>query len=183
MLNGANNGLKEEMIINTLKELLSDHSCVMLNLKPSNNEKEFQEKLEKIIYTYEKGKENPEIKKELENLDIWCKETAKKDNLHVFKNIGQIIKHSFKALANIGNKKAFKKEQKEVGIYMDAITHANKNTKQTLERIRATINKHKSPLPHSITYPQEYIAKKQARICRKINNNYSKLLNVSIIVH
>ncbi|XLM34397.1 MAG: hypothetical protein QFX12_03225 [Rickettsia africae] len=27
---------------------------------------------------------------------------------------------------------------------MDAITHANKNTKQTLERIRATINKHKS---------------------------------------
>ncbi|MEG8229842.1 hypothetical protein O6R16_01895 [Candidatus Rickettsia tasmanensis] len=36
---------------------------------------------------------------------------------------------------------------------MDAITHANKNTKQTLERIRATINKHKSPLPHSITTP------------------------------
>lgn len=31
---------------------------------------------------------------------------------------------------------------------MDAITHANKNTKQTLERIRTTINKHKSPLPH-----------------------------------
>ncbi|KJV98147.1 hypothetical protein RAMDARK_0032 [Rickettsia amblyommatis str. Darkwater] len=29
---------------------------------------------------------------------------------------------------------------------MDTITHANKNTKQTLERIRATINKHKSLL-------------------------------------
>ncbi|MFV9936235.1 MAG: hypothetical protein AB8U84_03120 [Rickettsia endosymbiont of Haemaphysalis japonica] len=56
-------------------------------------------------------------------------------------------------MANIGNKEAFKKEQKEVGIYMDAITHANKNTKQTLERIRATINKHKSPLSHSITTP------------------------------
>ncbi|MFV0273346.1 MAG: hypothetical protein AB8U53_05500 [Rickettsia aeschlimannii] len=137
MLNGANNGLKEEMIINILKELSSDHSGVILNLKPSNNEKEFKEKLEKIINTYEKGKENPEIKKELENLDIWCKETAKKDNSHVFKNIGQVIKHSFKALANIGNKEVFKKEQKEVGIYMDAITHANKNTKQTLERIKA----------------------------------------------
>ncbi|KJV61250.1 hypothetical protein [Rickettsia amblyommatis] len=49
-------------------------------------------------------------------------------------------------MANIGNKEAFKKEQKEVGIYMDTITHANKNTKQTLERIRATINKHKSLL-------------------------------------
>ncbi|WP_103897473.1 hypothetical protein [Rickettsia fournieri] len=109
MLNGANNGLKEEMIINTLTELSSDHSGVMLNLKPSNNEKEFKEKLEKIINTYEKGKANPEIKKELENLDIWCTETAKKDNLHVFKNIGQVIKHSFKALANIGNKEAFKK--------------------------------------------------------------------------
>ncbi len=35
---------------------------------------------------------------------------------------------------------------------MEVITHANKNTKQTLEHIRATIiNKHKSPLPHSIT--------------------------------
>ncbi|WP_231920471.1 hypothetical protein [Rickettsia japonica] len=140
--------LKEEMMINTLTELSSDHSGVMLNLKPSNNEKEFKEKLEKIINTYEKGKANPEIKKELENLDIWCTETAKKDNLHVFKNIGQVIKHSFKALANIGNKEAFKKEQKEVGIYKDAITHANKNTKQTLERIRATINKNKSPLLH-----------------------------------
>ncbi|WP_261368704.1 hypothetical protein [Rickettsia argasii] len=42
MLNGANNGLKEEMIINTLTELSSDHSGVMLNLKPSNNEKEFK---------------------------------------------------------------------------------------------------------------------------------------------
>ncbi|WP_430931553.1 hypothetical protein ACE5D9_04915 [Rickettsia sp. 2024-CO-Wats] len=145
------------MIINTLKELSSGHSGVMLNLKSSNNEKEFKEKLEKIINTYEKRKENPdnkkaisqEIKKELENLDIWRKETAKKDNSHVFKNIGQVIKHSFKALANIGNKEAFKKEQKEVGIYMD--THANKNTKQTLERIRATINKHNFPLSYSIT--------------------------------
>ncbi|AFB29554.1 hypothetical protein [Rickettsia rickettsii] len=124
MLNGANNGLKEEMIINTLTELSSDHSGVMLNLKPSNNEKEFKEKLEKIINIYEKWNANPEnkkaisqeLKKELENLDIWCKETAKKDNSHVFKNIGQVIKHSFKALANIGNKEAFKKEQKEVGI-------------------------------------------------------------------
>ncbi|WP_233418927.1 hypothetical protein [Rickettsia tamurae] len=123
LLNGDNNGLKEEIIINILKELSSDHSDVMLNLKPSNNEKEFKEKLDKIINTYEKGKENPEnkkaisqeIKKELENLDTWCKETAKKDNSHVFKNIGQVIKHSFKALANIGNKEAFKKEQKEVG--------------------------------------------------------------------
>ncbi|KJV96667.1 hypothetical protein RPATATE_0208 [Rickettsia parkeri str. Tate's Hell] len=35
----------------------------MLNLKPSNNEKEFKEKLEKIINTYEKWKENPENKK------------------------------------------------------------------------------------------------------------------------
>ncbi len=67
---------------------------------------------------------------------------------------------------------------------MDAITHANKNTKQTLERIRATINKHKSSLPHFLLLlPRKYIAKKQARICRKINNNYSKLVNVSIIVH
>ena len=41
-LNGVNNGLKEEMLINNLKELSSDHSDVMLNLKPSNNEKEFE---------------------------------------------------------------------------------------------------------------------------------------------
>lgn len=45
---------------------------------------------------------------------------------------------------------------------MDAITHANKNTKQTLERIRATINKHKSSLPHSITTP-ENISQKSKR--------------------
>ncbi|KJW04673.1 hypothetical protein [Rickettsia argasii] len=69
--------------------------------------------------------------------------------MHVFKNIGQVIKHSFKALANIGNKEAFKKEQKEVGIYKDAITHA-KNTKQTLERIRATLTK--INLPFFISY-------------------------------
>ncbi|HJD53999.1 MAG TPA: hypothetical protein LFW11_01210 [Rickettsia endosymbiont of Proechinophthirus fluctus] len=50
-------------------------------------------------------------------------------------------------MANIGNKEAFKKEQKEVGI-LYGFYHANKNTKQTLECIRATINKHKSPLPH-----------------------------------
>ncbi|MFV9929647.1 MAG: hypothetical protein AB8U82_01665 [Rickettsia endosymbiont of Haemaphysalis japonica] len=54
MLNGANNRLKEEIIINTLTELSSDHSGVMLNLKPSNNEKECKEKLEKIINTDEK---------------------------------------------------------------------------------------------------------------------------------
>lgn len=64
MLNGANNGLKEEMIINTLKELSSDHSGVMLNLKPSNNEKEFKEKLEKIINTYEKGRKILKTKKQ-----------------------------------------------------------------------------------------------------------------------
>ncbi len=40
---------------------------------------------------------------------------------------------------------------------MDAITHANKNTKQTLERIRATINKHKSPL--LITTPKNILQK------------------------
>ncbi|KJV61251.1 hypothetical protein [Rickettsia amblyommatis] len=65
-INGANNGLKEEM------ELSSDHSGVMLNLKPSNNEKEFKEKLEKIINTYEKGRkilktQKPFLKKSKKN--------------------------------------------------------------------------------------------------------------------
>ncbi|CEO16701.1 hypothetical protein RMONA_01415 [Rickettsia monacensis] len=40
---------------------------------------------------------------------------------------------------------------------MEAIIHANKNTKQTLEHIRDTINKHKSPLPHSITTPKNIL--------------------------
>ena len=45
---------------------------------------------------------------------------------------------------------------------MDAITHANKNTKQTLEHIRATINKHKSSIPHFITTPKN-ISQKSGR--------------------
>ncbi|HJD55820.1 MAG TPA: hypothetical protein LFW21_04160 [Rickettsia endosymbiont of Pyrocoelia pectoralis] len=146
-----------QIIIDNLKELLEDVTVVS-GFKQSDHYKEFAEKINDIITTYNDSKLNsdiarehkasplPIIKAKLTELDKWCEETAKKDNSQVFKNIGRVIKHSIKGVVNLiaGDTKAFKTEQANVRLYMDGIKNANKNTIEATRKVKSFVEQYLS---------------------------------------
>ena len=170
----------EEIILNTLKELLQDNIIVGA-LKQSNHDKEFKEKVNNIIDTYNNSKLDsdiahnnkarplPIIQAKLIELDKWCEEISKKDNSQTFKNIRKVISHSVKAVANliIGDMPAFKKEKDNIYLYMDGIRNANTNTLKSLDKIKSAVKPHvSSSTSPSATPPQSQQQKNQMSIGR-----------------
>lgn len=154
----------EKIIIDNLKELLEDITVVS-GFKQSDHYKEFEEKINDIITTYNNSKLNPDIvqqhkasplpiiKAKLIELDKWCEETAKKDNSQVFKNIGKVIKHSLKAVASLitGDTKAFKTEIDNIRLHIDGIKNANKNTIDAIKKVQNFVKEYASSKEQSPT--------------------------------
>ncbi|HJD65018.1 MAG TPA: hypothetical protein LFW10_02545 [Rickettsia endosymbiont of Diachasma alloeum] len=134
-------------IISILKELSTDEE-VKANLKQTRHHKEFEEKVADIIKIYNgestqdhhiKGQKGlitvPMVEAKLKELDKWCEEPMKTDKTLIWKNIGNVIKHSLKAIKNIGNKE-YTDEIDKVHYYMKAVKNAKQNTKEAKEEIR-----------------------------------------------
>lgn len=137
-------------IISTLKELSTDEE-VKANLKQTRHHKEFEEKVTNIIETYNRKLDHidpsikesqkltvlPIVEAKLKELDKWCEEPTKTDKTLLWKNIGNVLKHSLKAIKNIGNKE-YTDELQKVRYYMKAVKNAKQNTKEAKEEVRGT---------------------------------------------
>ncbi|HJD61775.1 MAG TPA: hypothetical protein LFV90_06615 [Rickettsia endosymbiont of Columbicola hoogstraali] len=135
-------------IISTLKELSTTEE-IKANLKQTRHHKEFEEKVTDIIETYNRKLDHidpsikesqkltvlPIVEAKLKELDKWCEEPIKTDTTLIWKNIGNVIKHSLKAIKNIGNK-GYTDEIEKVRYYMKAVKNAQKNTKEAKEEVR-----------------------------------------------
>ncbi len=137
-------------IISTLQEL-STNTEIKANLKQTRHHKEFEEKVADIIETYNRKLDHihssikesqklttlPIVEAKLKELDKWCEEPTKTDKTLIWKNIGNVIKHSLKAIKNIGNK-VYNDEFEKVRYYINAVKNAKQNTKAAKEEVRGT---------------------------------------------